>query len=94
MKLTIVDMGWGIDRRSGKYGENEVETVVFEDLKVGPLPPVGPAKHVFKIEEVEEGKIKIFLSERSGCINLAVGKSYDYRPFSMDGGHYYRLNLE
>ena len=94
MKLRIIDTSWGIDRKTGERGESESANVVFEDLKVGDLPPVGPARHIFKIEEIKEDGIVLFLSKRSGSVEIGLGKPYDYRPFSMDGGHYYKISLE
>lgn len=94
MKLRIIDYSWGIDRRTGTKNESEVANVVFEDLKVGPLPPLGPARHVFRIEEIKEESVVVFLSERRGSAEVAKGKPFEYRPLSLDGGHFYRLELE
>ncbi|MBO4541468.1 MAG: hypothetical protein J5736_05790 [Bacilli bacterium] len=94
MELHIIDTSWGVDRRNGRYGESEAANVVFQKLKVGPLPPIGPARHVFKIEEIKENSIVLFLSERAGSVEISMGKPYDYRPLSMDGGHYYKIILE
>ncbi|MBQ7250955.1 MAG: hypothetical protein IJS37_06410 [Bacilli bacterium] len=95
MKLHVIDIGWGISRQPGVGRvENEVENRCFEDLTVGPLPPIGPLKHVFVIEEVGEDFIVIALSEKAGKKTLKVGEAYEHHPLSMDGGHYYRLELE
>ena len=94
MKLHIVDYAWGIDRRNGTRGESEVANVVFEPLKVGALPPVGPARHVFRIEEIREDSVVLFLSEKAGTVEIKVGAPYEYRPLRFDGGHFYRIELE
>ena len=94
MKLRITDYGWGIDRKSGERSESVVAEVTLDVEKVGALPPVGPARHVFKVLEIKEGAVEIFLSEKSGSVVLELGKPYEYRPMSFDGGHFYRLELE
>ena len=93
MKLRIIDYSWGIDRRDGTRHEAKVAEEVF-DLNLGPLPPIGPEKKVFKIKDILEDKAVVFLSERSGEATLELGKPYTYRPTSFDGGHYYDLVLE
>ena len=94
MKLRIIDYSWGIDRRDGTHHEAKVAEEVFDLDKVGPLPPIGPAKKVFEVKEIKEGEARIFLSERSGEVTLELGKPYIFRPTSFDGGHYYDLVLE
>ncbi len=94
MKLHIVDFSWGVNRRTGERSESEAANVVFEDLKVGALPPVGPTRHVFRIEEIREDSLVLFLSEKSGTVEIKLGEPYEYRPMSFDGGHFYRIELE
>lgn len=94
MKLHIVDYSWGMDRRTGQRSESEAANVVFEDLKVGALPPIGPSRRIFRIEAIGKGSITVFLSEKAGTVELQVGKPYTYRPMSLDGGHIFRLELE
>ena len=94
MKLHIVDYSWGVDRRSGQKSESIAAEVTVEDLKIGKLAPVGPARHVFVVDEIKDGAAVILLSEKAGKIELKVGQPYEYRPLSFDGGHFYRLELE
>ena len=91
MKLRIIDTFWGVGPKG--HAENEVANVVF-DVKVGELPPVGPSRQVFKIEEVRENGIVLFLNPKRGNIEIECGKPYVYHPMSMDGGHIFRFELE
>ena len=59
-----------------------------------PVKEPVPGPDVLKIEEIKEDGIVLFLSERAGSVEIGLGKPYDYRPFSMDGGHYYKISLE
>ncbi|MCR4561758.1 MAG: hypothetical protein K5694_00925 [Bacilli bacterium] len=94
MKLRIVDYGYGIDRRSGQASEREVAKEVFMVEKAGPLPPFGPARHVFEILEVKENSIIIKCSPKREAVEINVRDVYTYRPLLRDGGHYYVLELE
>lgn len=91
MKLHVTDTAWGISRKDGSAGEKVVGNHVF-DAKVGPLPEISHVK--FEIKAVKENSIVLFLSEKTGCIELEKGKSYTHRPMSFDGGHYYTFTLE
>lgn len=93
MKLRIIDYGWGIDRRSGERSESVCAEVNFH-VKEGALPPVGPEKKVFKITKVGEDSVSVWLSDKQGEATISIGKPYEYRPLSIDGGHYYRFELE
>lgn len=92
MKLRIIDYSWGINRRTGERNESEAANVVFENLEVGPLPPIG--RQVFRIEKVLEDGVILFLSPRSGSVEIRKDKPYLYRPLSMDGGHFYKISIE
>ena len=94
MELHIIDTAWGIDRKTGMRGEAIAAEETFGDLKVGPLPPIGPSKQVFVIEEIKEDSIRLFLSPKRGAVEIVKGQPYDYRPMSMDGGHYFRIELK
>lgn len=94
MKLQIVDIGWGIDRKSGTSSENEVCRITFESPTVGPLAPVGPARKVFSIVEVKDNSLVILLSQKQGKVEIKRGETYTYRPVFMDAGHYYLISVE
>ena len=93
MKLRIIDTSWGINRKTGAFSESEVSNDLFE-AKVGELPPVGPSGHKFRIEEVKEDSVVVYLSMKQGTVEVKKGEPYEYRPFSMDGGHRYKLEVE
>ena len=94
MKLRIIDYGWGIDRKTGARMESVVADVAIEDLKVGPLPPIGSSRVVFNVEEIREDAITLFLNQKAGSREIKIGQVEEYRPLSMDGGHFYRFELE
>lgn len=94
MKLTIVDIGWGIDRRTGARSEQEILRESFEISESGKLPPFGPGLKVFEVRAIDDGKLTIHLSDRAGDVVLGAGETYHYNPMSRDGGHKYDLIVE
>ena len=94
MELQIIDISWGIDRKSGQRLENEVANLTFAPVEVGTLPPLGPSRHIFKIEEVAEDEVVVLLSEKAGTVKLKKGEPYLYHPTSFDGGHEFKLILK
>jgi len=95
MKLQIVDIGWGIDRRTGEKSESVVAEACFEGLAVGPLAPVGPTRRVFTLQEVGEDYIVILLSENTGkTATIKRGEEFTHRPLTRDAGHHFRFVLE
>lgn len=94
MTLTIIDMAWGIDRRIGEKMENEVARQEYDINGPGELAPIGPSKQVFRIDEVGESSLTISVMPKGKVITVSLGKPYTYRPLSLDGGHFYILNLE
>ena len=93
MKITITDTSWGIDRRTGERSERVVACETFE-LAVGFLPEIGPAKRAFEVTKLTDGSVTILLNIKGDTVTIHRGKSYLYRPMSMDGGHYYLLEVE
>ncbi len=94
MKLRIQDYAWGITRDTGTRSERKVEDVTLDILKEGPLPPVGPSRHVFVVEKMEGDRIFLRCSPRRDPIWIGIGEEQRYIPVSFDGGHYYILRLE
>ena len=92
MKLLIKDIAWGIDRRSGERVENLAGEFELE-VRMGALDPIGVAKKVFEVKEINEDSIRIQLGKNDER-TLPLGKTITYRPMSFDGGHYYELRLD
>ncbi|MCR5078951.1 MAG: hypothetical protein K6B65_03405 [Bacilli bacterium] len=93
MELRIKDIAWGIDRRNGERKESEVADMTFDLVKEGPLPPVGPSRHVFIVEKIDEDRISIRLSSKKEPVTIKRKERYEYRPTSFDGGHRYILEV-
>ena len=93
MKITITDTSWGIDRRTGNRSERVVACETFE-LAVGFLPEIGPAKRAFEVTKLTENSVTILLNIKGDTTTIKRGGQYFYRPMSMDGGHYYLLEVE
>ncbi len=94
MNLHIKDFGWGIGRGEEGYAEKQVAEATFPIEKEGPLPPVGPARHVFVINKIGEDCIEVACSPIREPVVIKKGEAYTYRPRSFDGGHFYHLELE
>ncbi|MBR2370531.1 MAG: hypothetical protein IKA82_00775 [Clostridia bacterium] len=94
MKLTVTDIAWGIDRKTGKMSEKVVGKYHIEFNEVGPLHPVGPAFKVFEITELIGKSATIQLNHSGKSVTLTSGEEYEYHPVSRDGGHIYILKLK
>ena len=93
MILTVTDTAWGIDRKSGNRSQKVVAKEKFE-LSLGKLPPVGPAGKVFEVTALTDSEVTLLLNRSGKTVTLGRGESYAYRPMSMDGGHYYLLEVK
>ncbi len=93
MKITISDTAWGVNRMNGERHERIVDTQCF-DLALGVLPPIGPAGKRFEVTELTEDSLTLILNPRGKSVTVKRGEVYVYRPFSMDGGHYYTILFE
>ena len=94
MKITITDIAWGTDRKTGKVSEKVVGKYSFDFDTVGPLPAIGPARKVFEITELIGSSATILLNHKGKTVTLTSGDSYEYHPVSMDGGHIYIIKLK
>lgn len=94
MKLTITDIAWGFDRKTGKMKEKVVGKYHVEFNEPGPLHHVGPAMKVFEVVEIIGLSVTIKLNDQGKTITMSTGDEYEYHPVSRDGGHIYKFKLK
>ena len=91
MKIRITDTAWGINRMNGESSERVVATEEFR-AALGTLT-VGPARHTFEITAVNDSSVELVLNARGDRVTVRRGTSHTYRPWSFDGGHYYKIEV-
>ncbi len=92
MRIKIIDIGWGIDRRTGIRTEKVLEKKTFE-AETGLVMEIGPLKKQFKVVLIEEERIDIELKEDK-VMTFFKGDKFNYYPVSRDGGHYYIIEIK
>ena len=92
MKITITDIGWGIDRRTGIRTEQVLARDSYE-AKENLVMVSGPLKKEFKVVYLEKDRIDIWLREDK-VMTFFRGDKFNFYPLSRDGGHYYILEFK
>ncbi len=90
MKLKITYYFWAVGKKTRR-----VKTV-RANLKVGPIKNFDVGAK-WQIDEVNENSAKVSVVRHDGEIiktfDVEKGKGNYWRPFSMDGGHEYRMEI-
>lgn len=95
MKLRIVEIFWGINRRDGGRSEKVTADITIP-CEVGDIPEFGSHGKSFSIDEVSEKSIVLSIHYKNNPSadqkwRIRVGGKKEYMPWSFDGGHKYQF---